>query len=280
MYTKETFLEDLRRMGLSPRDTLFVHSSYKAIAGGEGVEGGGDTIIDALIEYFADEGLLVFPAMSWKLGWLVNDRGDYIPPYEGPREGFYPYGTDFHVRSTPSSDIGILPELFRVRPGVVRSLCPTSSIAAIGSRAREFCAGHETARGPLSWDSPWGNLYRYGAKILFAGTTMRCNTFMHVIEDSADLPGLQHPYVWHYTVEDYDGSVREVSYHRHEPGHNHYYKKVQPELLEQGIARTVRFGAAECQLVDARSEAEYMWKKLKEDPYLFYHEPNGFTPVD
>jgi aminoglycoside 3-N-acetyltransferase len=274
MYNKQFFIDEFKRLGLKQTDTVFVHSSYKQIAGNEGIEGGAETLIDAFIEYFGEQGLVVFPTMSWKLGYLVNDNGETRSPALGAADGFYEYGSNFDVRETPCDYLGIIPELFRKREGVVRSLCPTSSVAAYGKDARAFCEGHERAETPLNWDSPWGRLYERGAKILFLGTTMACNTFLHVVEDHASLPGLLDDYVWNFTVTDYGGRVFPVSFKRHVPHHNHYYIKVEPELCERGIAKRVTFGSAASHIVDARSEADYILRKLKEDPYLFYPEYN------
>lgn len=274
MLDKKYFLQEFVRLGLKPTDTIFVHSSYKNIAGDEGVEGGADTILDAFIEYFGKEGLVVFPAMSWMLGYLVDQAGEIRDPALGPAEGFEEYGNHFDVRTTPCHGLGILPELFRQRPGVVRSLCPTSSVAAFGPDAEEFCAGHEFAETPLHWNSPWGKLYDRKAKILFAGTGMGCNTFLHVLEEYAGVPGILRPYLWKYTATGYDGVLRTIEFRRHEPGHNHYYKKVEPELVEKGIARRVTFGAGSAHLVDAVAEADYMVRRLREEPTLFLHEYN------
>lgn len=275
MYTKNVLINDLIKMGLKPTDTVFAHSSYKHIAGDIGVEGGADTIIDAFIEYFGKEGLVVFPAMSWKLGYLVKPGEGIIPPWEGPKDGYKEYGTVFDIRNTPCHDLGIIPEIFRQREGVIRSLCPTSSVAAFGKDAKSFCEGHEKAETPLNWNSPWGKLYERNAKILFLGTSMKCNTFMHVIEDYAEVPGLLMPYIWKYTAIDYDGNEIPIEFKRHEPGHNHYYIKVQQELIDAGISKVVQFGSAECHLVDAKMEADYMLKRLKETPELFTHEYNA-----
>lgn len=274
MYTKQHLTDDFEKMGLKPTDTVFVHSSYKKIAGDVGIEGGADTVVDAFIEYFAPNGLIVFPAMSWKLGYLVNEKGETRHPALGKIDGFREYGNHFDVRTTPSDGLGIIPELFRKRPGVVRSICPTSSVAAMGKDAKDFCAGHENAKTPLNWDSPWGKLYERNAKILFLGTGMSCNTFMHVIEDHADIPGLLMPYIWNYTVTDYENKTYEISFKRHVPHHNWYYSKVEPELVEAGIAKKVRFGSADTHLVDCVKEADYMLKRLKETPQLFTKEYN------
>ncbi len=274
MYSKQDFIEEFKKLGLKPTDTVFVHSSYKKIAGDVGIEGGAQTVLDAFIEYFGNEGLVVFPAMSWKLGYLVNDEGQTRNPALGEAEGFYEYGSHFDVRTTTCSYLGILPELFRQKDGVIRSICPTSSVAAFGPDAKEFCDGHQDAETPLNWNSPWGKLYERKAKILFLGTGMACNTFMHVIEEYAEVPNLLVPYIWKYTATDYDGNNYKIEFKRHEPGHNHYYEKVEPELVEKGIAKRVTFGSAASHLVDAFEETNYMVKRLKETPELFMHEYN------
>ena len=274
MYTKHDLIKDLEKMGLKRTDTVFVHSSYKAIAGDVGIDGGADAIVAAFIEYFGKEGLAVFPAMSWKLGYYVNDAGEFRFPELGCPEGFKTYGTHFDVKETPCHGLGIIPEIFRNRPGVIRSLCPSSSVTAFGPRAKEFCAGHENAPTAFDWEHTWGNLYRYGAKTLFLGTTMSCNTFMHIIEEHAGVPGVVSPHIWKYTITDYDGNTFPVEIKRNAPGHNHYYIKVQDELIEKGIANVVRFGSAECHVVDIVKETDYMLERLKKNPYLFVPSEN------
>ena len=274
MYNKEYFIKEFERLGFLKTDTVFVHSSYKNIAGAEGVEGGADTVVDAFIEYFGEQGLVVFPAMSWMIGYLVNDAGELRDPALGPQKGFYEYGNHFDVRTTPCHSLGIIPEVFRKKEGVIRSICPCSSVAAFGPDSKEFCSGHEYAETPLNWNSPWGKLYDRKAKIFFVGTGLRCNTFMHVLEEYANVPNILAPYIWKYTAEDYDGKVWNIAFKRHEPGHNHYYEKIEPELVEKGIAKRVTFGSANSHIVDAVKETDYMVKRLKEEPTLFMHEYN------
>lgn len=269
MYNKDYFINEFKRLGLKETDTVFSHTSYKKIAGDVGIEGGADTLIDAFISYFGEKGLVVFPSMTWKLGWLINDRGEMRDPSLGPAEGFYPFGSHFDVRTTSCDYLGIIPELFRQKEGVIRSLSPSSSVSAYGSDAAAFCAGHEKSKGPLSWDSPWGKLYERGAKILFLGSPIGNNTFLHAIEERAKVPGLIAPYVWHHTVTDYNGNTFPVSYKRHEPHHSIYYYKMEAEFLANGIARKVTFGSAQSYIIDAVLETDYMLKKLQEIPLLF-----------
>lgn len=275
MYSKNDLIDSLRRMGLDPAGTVLVHSSYKNIAGKEGVEGGADTVLDALMEYFGEKGLLVFPALTWKFGYMLNEVEDIRVPGEGDNEGFTYFGDHFDVRTSQTHDLGILPELFRQRSGVIRSLCPTSSVAAFGRDAKEFVSGHEKAAGGLSWDSPWGKLYERGAKLLFCGTKMACNTYMHAVEEHANVvPNLIMDHLFKFTVTDYDGNTFPVAFRRHEPGHSHYYDKVRPELTEKGIVTEGYFGSALTQIADAVSMADYMTKKLQDNPLLFTHQYN------
>lgn len=61
-YTKQTLQQDLAAMGLTGTETILIHSSMKSIGA---VEGGADTVLDALMEFFA-EGLLLLPTHTWQ----------------------------------------------------------------------------------------------------------------------------------------------------------------------------------------------------------------------
>ena len=99
---------------------------------------------------------------------------------------------------------------------------------------------------------------------------MICNTFMHVLEEySGVVPGLLRDYIWKYEAIGYDGRKIPVSFKRHEPHHNQFYRKVEPELMENGIVELHRFGAAEVHLADIRKETDYMMIRLKSEPTLF-----------
>ena len=90
-YTKQTLQQDLAAMGLTGTETILIHSSMKSIGA---VEGGADTVLDALMEFFA-EGLLLLPTHTWQ----SIDQDHPV----------------FDVRRSPCC-VGILPELFRQRP--------------------------------------------------------------------------------------------------------------------------------------------------------------------
>ena len=66
-YTKQDLQQDLAAMGLTGTETILIHSSMKSIGA---VEGGADTVLDALMEFFA-EGLLLLPTHTWR---FINEE--------------------------------------------------------------------------------------------------------------------------------------------------------------------------------------------------------------
>lgn len=123
MLTKVDIHEFLIKNGIKKDDTVLIHTSMKAI--GE-VEGGCDGLIDGFVSYLTD-GLFLVPTHTWA---NVNVKQ---PIYD--------------VRSTVPC-IGALPTVAAFRKDGIRSLHPTHSLAAFGSRAAEFIRGEEFATTP------------------------------------------------------------------------------------------------------------------------------------
>ncbi len=254
MHTFESLKMDLIRGGVKADDTLLVHSSMKKIGP---VEGGADTVLDVFMDYPGKQGLILFPSLSYSL------VGSETPV--------------FSVTGTPAVT-GILPELFRKRPGVVRSLHPTHSLAAYGADAAEFTSGHERFDSPGNRLSPWGKLYDRGGKILFIGTGINCNTFLHAVEEWADVPDSLTEEHQPLVVIDYSGNRIPVPSRRHVGTHSVYYHLMEPFFEEAGAISTLKFGDAECRLLDARKGADAVMKVLKKTPLFFtpeYQETNS-----
>ena len=190
MYTKTNLMNDLENMGLKPVDTIMVHSSMKAIGQ---VDGGADTVIDAFMEYFAN-GLFMMPTHTWA---QMSAEHSLFDPKEEP------------------ACVGILPNIFRQRVGVVRSLHPTHSIAAYGPRAAEYIKGEEKITTPCQPDGCWSRLLEEDAKILMLGCTHTRNTFIHAIEELLDVPERLTEKPVNFQIRMPDGSIKEVAVHRH-----------------------------------------------------------------
>lgn len=239
MITAEQLRQDLISMNIAPSDTLLIHSSMRSIGP---VEGGADAVLDMLMDYFREQGLLVFPTLSYS---LVDA--------EHPR---------FDVRTTPSV-VGILSELFRQRPGVIRSLHPTHSLAAYGRDAAQFTAGHEKAQTPMPKGSPWWKLLERNGKILFIGTPgVSCNTFLHGMDEWIELPNMRSKTPQHLEVVDYDGQVHPMDLYRHALGRNAYYGCCEPAFEAAGALTRGKFGQAKCWLLECRGMAKVFGLKM------------------
>lgn len=248
MYTKTDLKADLSAMGLKGTETIIIHSSLKSI--GE-VENRADGILEALEEFFAD-GLLVFPSMSYS---LVNAKQPV-----------------FSVRDTPCC-VSMLPELFRRRPGVIRSLHPTHAVAAKGKDAAEFVSGHEKFDSPAHPDSPWGKLYKRNACIMFVGTgTIHCNTYLHGVEEWLPVPGMLTDYHEPLVVYDYDGNRIEVPSRRHVGAHSKWYDLMQGPFREAGALSEGKFGDAKVFLLEAHKAGDVVYELLKKEPCFFTDE--------
>jgi aminoglycoside 3-N-acetyltransferase len=152
----------LRDLGLAEGDSLIVHSSMRHLGP---VEGGADTVIDAILEVIGPRGNLVLPTFNYV---------DPVPePYYDPRE-------------TPGRT-GILPEVGRRRPSAVRSLHPTHSVTVIGPDAVRLTEGHLNQR-VFGVGSPIDILAREGGKVLLLGVGQTSNSTIHVAEEHAGMP--------------------------------------------------------------------------------------------
>jgi aminoglycoside 3-N-acetyltransferase len=63
MYKEQDLVKHLKELGINENGTLLVHSSMKSIGN---VEGGGDTVLDALSEYMKN-GFLVLPTHTYHI---------------------------------------------------------------------------------------------------------------------------------------------------------------------------------------------------------------------
>ncbi|MDF2858409.1 MAG: family N-acetyltransferase [Neobacillus sp.] len=244
MYTKQDLLAHLKDLAIDGSGTLLVHSSMKSI--GE-VEGGAETVLDALTEYMKD-GLLVFPTHTWS----------YINA-ENPR---------FHVSESPSC-VGLLTELFRKRPGVVRSWHPTHSVAALGKNAREFVAGNEKFDTPCARESSWGKLLDQKATILLIGVDLRRCTYIHGVEEWVGIPDrLTDHHEQLYTVLP-DKTEISVPQRRHYGHTSEKYERVEENFFINQVMYKGHFGDATVRVCDTDKMTDLLYHILKEDPEIF-----------
>ena len=247
-YTKEQLVQQLKEMGIQPQDTLLVHSSMKSLGK---VQGGADTVIDALMESVS-EGLLLLPTHTWK---QMSEEYSLFDP------------------ETEPVCVGIIPEVFRKRPGVVRSLHPTHSMAAYGKDAVSYIQGEENRTTPCAPEGCWGRLKERKAKILLIGVTHTRNTYIHSIEESFEVPERFTAEPVLFQVKLPDGDTKRVHMYRHynvkEPHISETYDKMREGYEKTGAAGNVRLGDAQCILCDAEKLFEVTGKLLQKERNCF-----------
>ena len=185
MYTKNDLKNQLAHMGITSSDTVIIHTSFKAV--GE-VKGGPEAFIDAFCEYLSD-GLFLVPTQTWA---NVTKKS----PIYDPR--------------TSEPCIGLIPRTAYKREDGIRSLHPTHSMWAHGKGAKEFVMGEEVAQTPARVGGAWWRLGEVGAKILLIGVDHGRNTYIHAVDEIADLSDRLCDEAWDVTVRDYDG--REITH--------------------------------------------------------------------
>ena len=226
----KTLLEQIERAGISPSDTVMIHSSLKAI--GE-TEGRAEGLIAAFREYLSD-GLLLIPTHTWR-----NVHRD---------------APIFDVRTTEPC-IGALPTVAAFHKDAVRSLHPTHSLAAFGKRAEKYVENESESHTPTPIHGCWGRLYDEKAKILLAGVGHNRNTYIHSIDERVDIPNRLTAEEIPFTVIDQNGVARS------HPSRSHYtpgtpdvsanFVKFTDLLANSGATHISKIGLADTIVCDA-----------------------------
>lgn len=245
MHTKESLMKQLEELKIKKDGTLLVHSSFKSM--GE-VEGGPETVLDALSDYMKD-GLLVLPTHTWK---YINKDNPV-----------------FDVKHSPTN-VGILTELFRKREGVIRSEHPTHSVAALGKDAEEFVAGEYKHDTPCARHSVYGKLVDRKAQVLLLGVDLTRNTYIHGVEEWIDIPGrVTDTHEQLFSIL-HTGEKVEVPSRRHYGlSWSEHFWKVEELLMEEGSLYKGKLGDATVLVDDAAQTTELLTELLQANPDLF-----------
>jgi len=230
--TKDDYLSALRQVGLPRGAVVMVHSSLSQFGY---VDGGAETVIEALLEAIGPEGTLVMPTLS--CSWL------------GRRP--------FDPATTPCR-VGAIPEAFRKRPGVLRSPHPTHSVAAFGPKAREIISDHVPEEPVFGPRSAYAKLYDLDAWILML-CGLEANTSMHMAEERAGLLLLD------FVAPVLEGRRRREVVVRHLPLHVNF-KPHYDVLASRGLLRSAPLGESEIHLMRMRDAVDVAVENIRRNP--------------
>lgn len=231
MFTRNDIYAQLRALGVRPSDAILMHTSMKAIGD---VEGGAEGFLSFMIDYFAEDGLLLIPTHTWKnLEDLSRPTLDM---------------------NSDRTCIGLLPSLAAAHPAASRSLHPTHSMAAFGKRAEDYIAGEIMIDTSTSPRGCYGRLYEAGGKILLCGVGHNRNTYLHSCEERLGVPNRLSREPKPATIRLRSGDVVNRPIYCHEargcPDVSAHYPKYEPAFRAANAVRDGFIGGAAAQLCD------------------------------
>jgi aminoglycoside 3-N-acetyltransferase len=237
---------EFTELGLKNGDIVLVHSSYKSFSK---VEGGPQTVIDALLSVIGAEGTLIAPTFNF----------DFCQ------------GKPFDIRKTPSQ-MGVITELVRNNPQSIRVFHPIYSFSIIGKLAGEL--GNLRYKSSYGKDSIFGKLRELDGKIMVIGLPYNHSmTFFHHIEE---MEGCDYRY-----FKDFKGLVTDNQGKTYDDTFTMFVRDIDKgvetavdpmgEILEQeGVVNLRKIGEAIVRLMKANDVYRITAIKMKENPYLLY----------
>ncbi len=174
--SKSSLKQQLQSLGIQAGDKLIIHASLKSMGW---IAGGAQTVVEALMETVTEVGTLVMPAQS-------TDNSDPVYWMEPP----VPQNWHQPIRDTlPAYDpylsgmrgMGKIAECFHRHPLTVRSLHPSHSFMAWGSKATSWMS-EQPLEDSFGKNSPLAKMLQADVKILLIGVGFDSCTALHYAE--------------------------------------------------------------------------------------------------
>ena len=239
IYTKKDIIDQLRDMNAPQGSIVLMHSSLRSVGK---VEGCGEALLDALIEYFtADGGLFCVPTHTW----AFTKREITLDMTE------------------PDTCLGAFSMIAARDPRAIRSENPTHSMAVFGKkeRALSFVEGEIDVTSVTAPNSCYARIFEQGGHILLVGVAHNRNTYLHCVDELLGVPNrLSEPYT--VRIKRANGQIVERSIRGHE---NSYgvdislrFPQFEPAFRYYGCITDGYIGNAPTQLCDARGMKQAM----------------------
>ncbi|HYE86938.1 MAG TPA: DUF4910 domain-containing protein [Vicinamibacterales bacterium] len=248
-YSRDDLRSAIAAVGIRPGDVVSLQVSLGRLGRPRDVaptmQGIAALVIDTFLEALGDAGTLIVPTYTYSIG-----RGEV-----------------YEVETTPSG-IGEFGDLFRRRPGVIRSRDPMLSSAGVGPRAAEIL--RDLSRSCYGPGSTYDRLHAANARICTLGLAHHWATYRHYIEEAAAVPFRFHKCFY--------GVVRECGLDSHETWV--YFAaplvdRCQPmgmpleaQLRRDGKLRAAPIGRAEILSIGAAEFFDEGRRAFARDPWL------------
>ena len=246
MSTRGSLVAELLRLGVRPGSKLCVHSSFKSLGY---VEGGADTVINAMLELLGDDGTLMFPAFTFG---LLNQSSPVFDYDDSP------------------SCVGYLSERFRTTFAEGRSIHLSHSYSARGKNAAALLDHPENVT-PCGMDTPLGKLLVAGGDILMLGCGMNTFTAAHVAEECAEVPYVKFKSVPDAQIRQ-NGALRPLASRVVEP-FSYDFERLRQPLIAAGAFRTGKIGESPAILIAGKIMLDTTLRLLSIDPFFLFANP-------
>lgn len=228
----------LRALGIAEGDTLLLHAGFTPFSGFTGTP---QALLDCLLRIMGPAGNLLMMSMA----------------YTGTAYNYLKRGEPFDVRRTISR-MGLVTEVLRRRPGVLRSLNPIHPVLALGPRAEWLVADHDATPYSCGEDTPLAKLAVVGGKILLFDVSYITATFLHHLEHRfrARLPmKVYHDDLFEATIVTAAGVSRRMTTRIFEPAtakiRDRLWLDLEVEFRKRGAIQATRIGNTDLMLIDA-----------------------------
>lgn len=238
--TQQDIAEGLRQLGLAAGDVLFYHSSLSRFGA---VAGGADAVVDAMLEVLGPAGTLAAPGFTFSLKDAPNPLVDLL--------------------HSPS-EVGVISEALRARPGVRRSRHLTHSVLAVGPRAAELTAEHSVT--PCGPTSPFARLLAWDAKIAMFGVDQNANTCLHAVEEEIHLPRIGYRTIPGARLRDEAGRETDLPAIVHDSHPKYDFNPADRPLFDCGAMTVTTVGGAIVRLIRGAALRAWAIDALTRDP--------------
>ncbi len=260
--TREEIVKSLRQCGVKAGDCLVVHSALGGLGLNSAV-----TVIEALKEAVGENGVFLLPSFTYPFVFLGEPNRS-------------PLYRPFDPENLKNIWTGTLPRtLLEKYPEAVRSKHITHSWCGLGAKAQELCGAHLFNDPPMGERSPLEFARQKGAKIVFIGCTVTDTTFLHLLEDRLDLPGIETALC---KVKKPNGYCECVAVPKNLPGDRDFYSGTEESIRffraarEAGLEiRHATLGLGEVSCIDMTELYRIGMKLLQKEPNLLLSMPSN-----
>lgn len=243
---KKEIIDGFRKLGISSGDLVTMHSSLKSLGN---VDGGANTVIQALLDIIGKDGTILMPAFSFPL------KNEDAPVFD--------------VKETPSC-VGAISEVFRKEYASHRSIHLSHSYSALGPLADELTS-HPLDITPCGKSSPISRFLKRNGKILLIGVGYNSCTAFHTVEQTMEVPYMD------YRINEkakyrLDGKLFPLPSRILVRGFKYDFNIMEPDFLEQGVVIEGKIGNAAVKLLQCDRFTLSVERRLKINLNCFFKE--------